>query len=88
VSFSKKPLSTSLDSDAMARTLSPPEAEEFVKYLLRSNGQMTTKEIEIAARGQGKRCPDETVLFLTKLRRKGMIKGELSQEKRGWIWWV
>jgi hypothetical protein len=88
VSFSKKPLSTSLDSGAMVRTLSPPEAEEFVKHLLRSKGQMTTKEIETAARGEGKRCPDETVLFLTKLRSKGIIQGQISQEKRGWVWWI
>ena len=72
----------------MVRTLSPPEAEEFVKDLLRSKGHMTTKEIETAARGEGKRCPDETVLFLTKLRSKGIIHGEISQEKRGWIWWI
>jgi hypothetical protein len=70
----------------MVRTLSPPEAEEFVKELLRSKGQMTTKEIETAARGEGKRCPDETVLFLTKLKSKGIIQGEISHEKRGWVW--
>jgi hypothetical protein len=72
----------------MVRTLSPPEAEEFVKSLLRSKGQMTTKEIETAARGEGKRCPDETVLFLTKLRSKGIVQGKISQEKRGWVWWI
>lgn len=72
----------------MVRTLSPPEAERFVKELLRSRGQMTTKEIETIARDEGKRCPDETVLFLTKLRSKGIIKGKISQEKRGWIWWI
>ena len=72
----------------MVRTLSTPEAEEFVKGLLRSNGQMTTNEIETAARGEGKRCPDETVLFLTKLKSKKIIQGEISQEKRGWVWWI
>jgi len=72
----------------MVRVLSPPEAEEFIKKLLKSNRYMTTKEIEIAARSEGKRCPDETVLFLTKLRSMGIIRGDISQEKRGWIWWI
>jgi hypothetical protein len=72
----------------MTRILSEPEAEKFVMTLLKERGSMTTKEIEQIARKEGKRCPDETVLFLTKLRFKGKIKGELSQEKRGWLWWV
>ncbi|MEM2838696.1 MAG: hypothetical protein QW505_05660 [Thermoplasmata archaeon] len=72
----------------MPKVLSEPEAEKFIIQLLSSRGKMTTREIELIARKQGKRCPDETVLFLTKLRSKGKIKGELSQEKRGWLWWV
>ncbi len=72
----------------MVRTLSATEAERFVIDLLRTHGEMTTKDIATTAREGGKRCPDETVLFLTKLRSKGKIKGELSHEKRGWVWWV
>lgn len=64
------------------------EAERFVIDLLQSRGPSTTMEVEAYARKKGKRCPDETVLFLTKLRSKGKIKGELSREKRGWVWWV
>ena len=64
------------------------EAEKFVIDLLRTKGPATTMEVETYARKKGKRCPDETVLFLTKLRSKGKIKGELSKEKRGWVWWV
>ncbi len=72
----------------MVRTLSESEAERYVIDLLKKHGEMTTKEIETNARGEGKRCPDETVLFLTKLRSRGKIKGEVSQERRGWVWWV
>ena len=72
----------------MVKVLSNSEAERFVLSLLKTHGQMTTKDIESNAREEGKRCPDETVLFLTKLRSRGIIKGEISQEKRGWVWWI
>ena len=73
---------------AMVRTLSESEAERYVIGMLREQGPMTTKQIEVSAREEGKRCPDETVLFLTKLRSRGKIRGEISQERRGWVWWV
>lgn len=72
----------------MVQILSEPEAEHFVIDLLRAQGPMTTKQVEVIAREKGKRCPDETVLFLTKLRSRGIIKGEISHEKRGWVWWA
>ena len=72
----------------MVRVLSESEAEKYILGLLGSRGPMSTSEIETLARKEGKRCPDETVLFLNKLRTRKIIKGELSQEKRGWIWWV
>ena len=64
------------------------EAEDYVLRLLRERGPMSTMEIEKLARKEHKRCPDQTVIFLTKMRKKGMIKGEASVEKRGWLWWV
>jgi hypothetical protein len=45
-------------------------------------------EIEKFARKEHKHCPDQTVIFLTKMRKKGMIKGEASLEKRGWVWFL
>lgn len=69
-------------------TMGASEAEEFVIELLKSSGPLTTMEIEKAARREHKRCPDQTVLFLTKMRRKGLIKGEASLEKKGWLWQV
>jgi len=69
-------------------TLTAERAESFVIALLKDRGPMSTMEIEKLAREEHKRCPDQTVIFLTKMRRKGLIKGEASLEKRGWLWWV
>ena len=69
-------------------TLTAERAESFVIALLKDKGPMSTMEIEKLAREEHKRCPDQTVIFLTKMRRKGLIKGEASLEKRGWLWWV
>jgi hypothetical protein len=68
--------------------MNTPEAESFVIDLLGMMGPLTTMQIEVAARKTGKRCPDQTVLFLTKMKRKGLIKGEASLERRGWVWWI
>jgi len=64
------------------------EAEGYVVRLLKERGPLTTMQIEVLARGDRKRCPDQTVMFLTKMKRKGLIKGEASLEKKGWLWWV
>jgi hypothetical protein len=69
-------------------TMSGAEAEGFVLSLLRERGPLTTMQIEKLARKEHKRCPDQTVIFLTKMKRMGLIKGEASVEKRGWLWWV
>ena len=52
--------------------MSGKEAEVFVIALLKARGPLTTMQI----------------IFLTKMKRKGLIKGEASVEKRGWLWWV
>jgi predicted transcriptional regulator len=64
------------------------EAEAFVVKLLMERGPLSTMEIEKFARKEHKHCPDQTVIFLTKMRKKGMIKGEASLEKRGWVWFL
>ena len=63
-------------------------AQAFVISLLKEQGPLSTMQIEKLARKEHKRCPDQTVVFLTKMRKKGMIKGDASMEKRGWVWWV
>ena len=64
------------------------EAEDYVLRLLKERGSMTTMQIEALARDQHRKCPDQTVIFLTKMRKKGLIKGEASLERRGWLWWA
>lgn len=34
------------------------------------------------------RCPDDIAKTLSKLRKSGLIKGEISMDAGGWIWWV
>ena len=78
--------------------MSPPEkhvevmdvssAEAFVIELLRDSGPISTMQIEKLARSEHKHCPDQTVIFLTKMKKKGLIRGEASLERRGWVWWA
>ncbi|HJX04560.1 MAG TPA: hypothetical protein VJ489_01945 [Thermoplasmata archaeon] len=77
-----------MSSDGKPEVMDVVAAEKFVIELLRRAGPMTTMQIEVYARNEKKRCPDQTVLFLTKMRRKGLIKGEASLERKGWVWWV
>lgn len=66
--------------------MTPSEAEDLVLKLLAENGPMTTMDIERAASASSRRCPDQAVLFLTKMKSKGLIRGEVSHERRGWLW--
>ncbi len=34
------------------------------------------------------RCPDDLAKTLIKYRRAGLIKGEVSMDYGGWVWWV
>jgi hypothetical protein len=62
--------------------------EHYVIQLLSQGKKFTTKEIVELVEKDGLSCPDEPVRFLNKLRIKGEIKGQLSMEHKGWIWWV
>jgi hypothetical protein len=64
------------------------EAEAFVIGILKDQGPLSTMEIERIASMDRKRCPDQTVIFLMKMQGKGLIEGEVSIEKRGWMWRV
>ncbi|MBS7620060.1 hypothetical protein KEJ21_05385 [Candidatus Bathyarchaeota archaeon] len=73
----------------MVKDLKGEKAEKFIIDILRSAGKpLTTREIQQETEKRLVRCPDSTIVFLTKLRNKGSIRGELSASKRGWIWWV
>lgn len=68
--------------------MSEPDAEAFVVGLLSRKGPLSTMQIEVLAGKEHKRCPDQTVIFLMKMKKKGLIKGEASLESRGWLWSV
>jgi hypothetical protein len=77
-----------LEPKAKLRVMDESAAESFVVSLLRASGPLSTMQIEKLARSEHKHCPDQTVIFLTKMKKKGLIKGEASLERRGWVWWV
>ena len=71
------------------RVVGGEEAEKLIVQLLIDAGHpLTTREVQEETQKRLVRCPDSTAVFLNKLRLKGIIKGELSREKRGWVWWV
>jgi len=71
------------------RSLGEDEAIQLVLSILRASGKpLTTKEIEEETRKRLVQCPDKTPVFLNRLRLKGVIKGQLSPERRGWVWWI
>jgi hypothetical protein len=73
----------------MPEVLNESDAEKLIRFLLaRSKEPLTTREIERTVQGTGKQCPDSAVRFLSKMRYKGMIKGEISIDNKGWIWWI
>jgi len=49
---------------------------------------MSTKEVQSALGPVVGQCPDEIARELARMRRQGLIKGEVSQEKGGWVWWM
>jgi hypothetical protein len=36
----------------------------------------------------GYRCPDDLAKTLSKYRKEGLVKGEISMDVGGWVWWV
>jgi hypothetical protein len=71
------------------RVLKDEEADQLIINLLRDAGRpLTTREVQEETQKRLVRCPDSTVVFLNKLRIRGVVHGEMSKERRGWIWWV
>ena len=71
------------------KKLSEKEAVELVISILKETEKpLTTREIEEKTRKHMVSCPDKTPVFLNRLRIKGIIEGQLSAERRGWIWWI
>jgi hypothetical protein len=71
------------------RELTVDEGEMLILSIVRKKtGRMTTWELDSEIRSTDSGCPDEIVVFLARMRQKGMIRGEISQERRGWVWWL
>ncbi|KON29247.1 hypothetical protein AC482_07040 [miscellaneous Crenarchaeota group-15 archaeon DG-45] len=71
------------------RRLEGDEAVDLILSVLKTAGRpMSTREIQEETERRMVRCPDSTVVFLNRLRLRGVIKGERSRERRGWIWWI
>jgi hypothetical protein len=67
-----------------------PKSEEHhqaIIQLLRKK-PLTTIELEAIFIKDGSQCPDDLARTLNIMRRKGLIKGEVSTERGGWVWWV
>jgi len=71
------------------RRLKGNEAVDLILQVLVEAGKpLTTREVQAETEKRLVRCPDSTVVFLNRLRIKGLINGERSRERKGWIWWV
>ena len=71
------------------RRLVGNEAVDLILQVLGEAGKpLTTREVQAETEKRLVRCPDSTVVFLNRLRIKGVINGERSRERKGWIWWL
>ena len=69
--------------------LTEEESFKLIMDILKSAGKpLTTRNIEGEIRKSLISCPDSLPVLLNKLRLRGVVKGKLSPEHRGWIWWV
>ncbi|MDR0309352.1 MAG: hypothetical protein LBH88_01145 [Candidatus Methanoplasma sp.] len=66
----------------------PDDVVELIWEAL-GEDRLTTKEAsDRLDRLFGYRCPDDIAKTLSKLRRAGLVKGEISMEAGGWLWWT
>ena len=65
------------------------EAVQAILGILREAGKpVSTRDVGLAMQKLQLRCPDSTIVFLNRLRQRGLIHGERSKEERGWVWWI
>ncbi|HHD15483.1 MAG TPA: hypothetical protein ENK47_02120 [Euryarchaeota archaeon] len=60
--------------------------EEKILELLSGMGEMSTSEIEKEFSRLGESCPDGAVKHLMRLKSRGLVKGRMDRERRGWVW--
>ena len=62
------------------------QMEMEILNILRGKGELTTTEVEDAFRNSGIDCPDGAAKGLMKLKGRGLVKGRIDRERRGWVW--
>jgi hypothetical protein len=69
--------------------LTEEESYKLIMSILEKAGKpLTTRDVEGEIRKTLASCPDSLPVLLNRLRLKGLVKGKLSVEHRGWIWWI
>ena len=63
------------------------EIEELVLKALAASDRMTLTQIASGLPEELRGCPDEIARVLARLRRKGVISGELSEKDAAWVYW-
>lgn len=65
------------------------EAVQAILNILRgARKPISTREVGEAMQKRQLRCPDSTIVFLNRLRQRGLVHGERNRKLRGWIWWI
>lgn len=61
---------------------------EYV-WMVFGEDKLTTREVEFRLESLfDYHCPDDFAKTMTKLRSAGYVKGQVSVERGGWVWWV
>jgi hypothetical protein len=69
--------------------LTEEESFELILSVLKAAGKpLTTRDVDGEVRKRLISCPDSLPVLLNKLRLRGLVKGQLSAERKGWIWWI
>jgi len=69
--------------------LTEEESFELILSVLKAAGKpLTTRDVDGEIRKRLISCPDSLPVLLNRLRLRGLVKGQLSAERKGWIWWI
>ena len=63
------------------------EIEGLVMRSLTSSDRLTLMQITAVLPEELRGCPDEVARVLARLRRKGAIAGQFSEQDSAWVYW-